>query len=168
MRLPAARRGDCSMTMRRWALALLAATCVGVLAVGAATAAPPDREPLLLEDFQLTEACPFPVDIEILADKEFVTFFSNGRILVTGKLFVRLTNADKPTKSISVNISGAAHITTVERSTGHNLFFLFPFDVGGPAMLLTTGRVDIVRAEDGSIVEFTTRAPTKDVCAALA
>ena len=131
-------------------------------------AAPPDREPLLLEDFQLTEACPFPVDIEILANKEFVTFFSNGRILVTGKLFVRLTNADKPTKSISVNISGAAHITTVERSTGHNLFFLFPFDVGGPAMLLTTGRVDIVRAEDGSIVEFTTRAPTKDVCAALA
>ena len=97
-----------------------------------------------------------------------MTFFSNGRILVTGKLFVRLTNADKPTKSLSVNISGAAHITTVERSTGHNLFFLFPFDVGGPAMLLTTGRVDIVRAEDGSIVEFTTRAPTKDVCAALA
>ena len=141
---------------------------VGALAVGAATAAPPDREPLLLEDFQLTEACPFPVDIEILANKEFVTFFSNGRILVTGKLFVRLTNADKPTKSISVNISGAAHITTVERSTGRNLFFLFPFDVGGPAMLLTTGRVDIVRAEDGSIVEFTTRAPTKDVCAALA
>ena len=108
------------------------------------------------------------MDIEILANKEFVTFFSNGRILVTGKLFVRLTNADKPTKSISVNISGAAHITTVERFTGHNLFFLFPFDVGGPTMLLTTGRVDIVRAEDGSIVEFTTRAPTKDVCAALA
>ena len=93
------------MTMRRWALALLAATCVGALAVGAATAAPPDREPLLLEDFQLTEACPFPVDIEILANKEFVTFFSNGRILVTGKLFVRLTNADKPTNTAR----GAAH-----------------------------------------------------------
>jgi hypothetical protein len=82
------------MAMRRWALALLAATCVGALAVGAATAAPPDREPLLLEDFQLTEACPFPVNIEMLANKEFVTFFSTGRILVTGKLFVRLTNAD--------------------------------------------------------------------------
>jgi hypothetical protein len=39
-----------------------------------------------------------------------------------------------------VNISCAAHITTVERSTGHNLFFLFPFDVGGSAMLLTTER----------------------------
>jgi hypothetical protein len=156
------------MTMRRLALAVLAATCVSALAVGAATAAPPDREPLLLEDGELEGACPFLVGIEILANKEYVTFFSNGRILVTGKLFVRLTNADKPTNHISVNISGAAHITTFERLTGHNLIFLFPFDAGGPAMLLTTGRVDIVRAEDGSIVEFTTRAPTKDVCAALA
>ena len=38
---------------------------------------------------------------------------------------------------------------------------------GGTTMLLTTGRLDIVRAEDGSIVEFTNRAPTKNVCAAL-
>jgi len=162
------------MAIRRRALALLAATCVGALAVGAATATPPDREPLLLEDIQVPDACPFPVDIEILANKEYVKFFSNGRILITCKLFVRLTNADRPTKSFSVNISGAVHITTFERLTGHNLNFLFPpdgfgfpGDVGGPAMLLTTGRVDIVR-DDGAIIEFTTRSPTKEVCAALA
>ena len=156
------------MTMRRWALALLAATFVSALAVGAATATPPEREPALLEDFQLTEACPFPVDIEILANKEYATFFSNGRILITGKLFVRLTNADNPRKSIELNISGAVIITTAERYVGRSLIFLFPNDVGGPAMVLTTCRTDIVRAEDGSIVEFTSRAPTKDVCAALA
>lgn len=156
------------MTMRRWALALLAATCVGALAVGAATAAPPDREPLLLEDGELEGACPFLVGIEILANKEYVTFFSDGRILVTGKLFVRLTNAEKPANTITLNISGAAIITSSERWLGRNLIFLFPGDVGGPDMLLTTGRVDIVRAEDGSIVEFTNRAPVRNVCAALA
>ena len=61
------------------------------------------------------------MDIEILANKEFVTFFSNGRILVTGKLFVRLTNADKPTKSISVNTTGKNQLRLyVDLSTNGN------------------------------------------------
>jgi len=157
------------MTTRRWALALLAAMCVSALAVGAATATPPEREPAFLEDFVVTDSCPFPVGFEITANNSYVTIFSDGRIHFSGKIFVRLTNLDKPTKSLSLNISGPALVTpSSEQLFGRGLIILFPFDAGGPTMLLTTGRVDIVRAEDGSIIEFTTRAPTKDVCAALA
>jgi hypothetical protein len=157
------------MSMRRLALALLAATCVSALAVGAATSAKPERVPVFIEDFAVTDACPFPVGFEITAQNSYVTVFSDGRIHFSGKIFIRLTNLDQPTKSLSLNISGPALVTpTSEKLFGRGLLILFPFDAGGPTMLLTTGRVDIVRAEDGAIVEFTNRAPTKNVCAALA
>jgi ABC-type amino acid transport substrate-binding protein len=156
------------MTMRRWALALLAATCVSALAVSAATATPPERVPLIIEDTEIEGACAFVVGVEIIANKEKVTFFSNGRVLVTGKLFVRLTNAENSANSLRLNLTGTVQITTAEKYTGHNLFFLFPEDVGGPGMILTTGRVDVVRTEDGFISELRTRSPTKNVCATLA
>ena len=60
------------MTMRRWSLALLAATCVGALAVGAATATPPERVPLIIDDTEIEGACAFLVGVEIIANKEKV------------------------------------------------------------------------------------------------
>ena len=56
------------MTMRRWSLALLAATCVGALAVGAATATPPERVPLIIDDTEIEGACAFLVGVEIIAN----------------------------------------------------------------------------------------------------
>jgi hypothetical protein len=156
------------MTMRRWALALLAATCVSALAVGAATATPPEREPAIFEDFILEDVCSFPVDVAFIANKERLTFFSDGRVHVSGTLVVRLTNLDDPTNVLTLNISGPALLAPNERFFGRSLNPFFQNDAGGPSLIFTTGRVDIVRAEDGSIIEFTTRAPTKDVCAALA
>jgi hypothetical protein len=153
--------------MRRWALALLAATFVGALAVGAATAAPPEREPEIFEDFVLEDVCSFPVDVAFIANKERLTFFSDGRVHVSGKLVVRLTNLDDPTNVLTLNISGPALLAPDERFFGRSLNPLFPTDAGGPGLIFTTGRLDIVRAEDGSIIEFTPRSSAVDVCAAL-
>jgi hypothetical protein len=86
---------------------------------------------------------------------------------VSGKFKVRLTNTDTRT-SLDLNVSGPALLAPVERYAGRSIVILFPFDAGGPGMVLTTGRVDIVRAEDGSIVGIDTRGRTIDVCAALA
>jgi hypothetical protein len=157
------------MTMRRWALALLAATFVSALAVSAATAARPERAPLILEDGEVTDTCSFPVAIEIIQNKEYVTSFSDGRLLITGKLFVRFTNSDEPANSLRLNLTGSLHITSsLERGAGHNLYFLFPWDAGGPGIILISGRVDVVRDENFAIVELRTRAaPKLDVCAAL-
>jgi hypothetical protein len=155
------------MRMGRRTAAFLAAMLMTVLAAGAATAAQPIREPIMFEDEVLT-LCTFPVLVEFTANKEFVTFFED-RILVTGKLFVRLTNLDDPSNSLTLNISGPAHISELgERYAGRGLFLLFPEDVGGPGLVLTTGRVDVVRGEDGFVTNFSVKGNSVDICAALA
>jgi hypothetical protein len=155
------------MRMGKRAAAALVAALMTVLAAGAATAAQPIREPLFYEDEVLT-LCSFPVLAEFTANKEYVTFFED-RILVTGKLFVRLTNLDDPSNSLDLNISGPAHISELgERYAGRGLFLLFPEDVGGPGLVLTTGRVDVVRGEDGFVTNFSVKGNSVDICAALA
>lgn len=146
----------------------VATALVALLAATAASAGKPVREPLFLEGFELPKVCAFPVFIEITANKEFVTFFEDGRIHVTGKLFARLTNLDSG-ESLDLNISGPALISPdSERIHGRGLFILFPEDVGGPGLVLTTGRLDIIRGEDGFVDEFDLRGRSVDVCAALA
>ena len=95
-------------------------------------------------------------------------FFSDGRLLVNGKLFVRITNLNTG-KSMDVNISGPANVTlTSERNMGRGLLLLFPEDAGGPGLFLNTGRLDVIRGEDGFITNYTVRGTSVDVCAALA
>jgi hypothetical protein len=107
--------------------------------------------------------------VEFTAAKEYVTFFSDGRIRVTGKLFVRLTNLDEPENTMLLNISGPAIISPLqERYAGRGLFLLFPEDVSGPGLVLTTGRVVVVRGEDGFATDFTVQGTKVDLCAALA
>jgi hypothetical protein len=148
-------------------LASIAAAFLTLLAVGAATAAQPQREPLLFEDFTIEGVCGFPVLFEATANKEYITFFEDGRVQVNGKFKVVLTNTLTGT-SLGLNASGPALLAPVERYRGRSIVLLFSFDAGGPGMVLTTGRVDILRAEDGSIVGMETHGSTVDVCAALA
>jgi hypothetical protein len=153
------------MRMGKRTAAALGAVLMMVLAAGAA--AQPIREPLFYEDEVLT-LCSFPVLAEFTANKEYVMFFED-RILVTGKLFVRLANLDDPSNSLDLNISGPAHISELgERYAGRGLFLLFPEDVGGPGLVLTTGRVDVVRGEDGFVTNFSVKGNSIDICAALA
>jgi hypothetical protein len=156
------------MAFRRRAFAFTAALLLTILATGAAGAAQPIREPLVIEDEDFNNLCPFPVRLEITANKEYVKFFSDGRILVNGKLFVRITNLVSG-ESLDANVSGPAHITLLsERGAGRGIFLLFPEDAGGPGIILGTGRVDVVRGEDGFITDLDIRGTTFDVCAALA
>ena len=156
------------MTLRPRSLIATAGCVLAVLiAATAALAAPPTREPLVLDDFVAENVCSFPVLIEATANKEFVTFFADGRILVTGKLFVRLTNLDSGT-SLDLNISGPVTITEAEVIRGRGLLILFPEDAGGPGLVLTAGRVVLVRGEDGFIANATYQGRTVDVCSALA
>jgi hypothetical protein len=136
--------------------------------VTTASADKPIREPIFLDDIELSGFCAFPVLLEVTANKEFVTFFSDGRLHVNGKLFARVTNLSTG-KSLDLNISGLAVISPdSERGLGRGLLLLFPGDAGGPGLVLTTGRVDIIRAENGLIENLTIRGRSVDICAALA
>jgi hypothetical protein len=148
-------------------ISAVALALAALVAAAAALAAPPVREPLLFEEFLAEDSCSFPVLIEVTANKEYVTFFDDGRILVTGKLFVRVTNLDTGT-SLDLNISGPATITDTEVIRGRGLLILFPQDADGPGLLLTSGRVVLIRAEDGFIANATFKGQVVDLCAALA
>jgi hypothetical protein len=151
-------------------LVVLAVAAVAALAVTTpASADKPIREPVVLDDFVLEGSCAFPVLIEVIANKEHVTFFSDGRLHVTGKLVVRLTNLDDPDQVMELNISGPGFVTpTSERGAGRGLLLLRPGEAGGPGLFLVTGRVDIVRAENGFIANLGIRGRSVDICAALA
>ena len=156
------------MAVRMRSIVVLVAALVTVVAAGTTLAAAPVKEPIVIEDEDFDNLCSFPVRIAITANKEYVKFFSDGRILVNGKLFARITNLDTG-QSIDVNISGPAHITPFsERSMGRGILLLFPQDATGPGLLLLTGRLDIVRGEDGFITSYDNRGTSVDVCAALA
>jgi hypothetical protein len=156
------------MSLRRCALGFVAGVVLAAIGASASLADQPIREPLVIEDADFKNLCAFPVRLEISANEEYVKFFSDGRILVNGKLFVRATNLDTG-ESLDLNVSGPAQITLVsERSTGRGIYLLFPEDAGGPGLILTTGRVDVVRGEDGFITNLTVKGTSVDVCAALA
>lgn len=123
----------------------------------------------MLDDFVLEDSCAFPVLVEVIANNEHVTFFPDGRLHISGKLFVRLTNLDDPANVVGINASGPGFITpTSERGAGRGLVFLRPGEFGGPGFILTSGRVDFVRAENGFLSDFTLRGRTVDICAVLA
>jgi hypothetical protein len=156
------------MTVRTSTFLVLAAALLTLLAASSATAAQPIRSPLFGEDFSSDELCSFPVLIEVTANKEYVTEFADGRILITGKFFVRITNLDTG-QSLDLNASGPATFSAESAFLrGRSLFLLFPGDPEGPGLLLTSGPLQLMAAEDGSLAGFTFKGHSLDVCAALA
>jgi hypothetical protein len=154
--------------MKRLVLMLGLALAAALLVPSVAAADQPIREGLPAEDFTIEGSCTFDVDVQILANNELITTFSDGRQLITGALFVRLTNVETG-KSIDLNISGPGFITPHEDGSvtfelsGRSLVF----DVG--FLQLTSGPVILEIDENGDVVSYTyTSAATVDLCAVLA
>ena len=154
--------------MKRLSLVLGLAVAVALLLPSVAAADKPIREGLPAEDFTIQGSCAFDVDLQVLVNKEFITTFSDGRQLITGRLVVRLTNVATG-KSIDLNISGPGFITphadgsvTFELS-GRSLVFL-------PGLLeLTSGPVVLEIDPAGNVVSYAkTSAAAVDLCAVLA
>jgi hypothetical protein len=147
---------------------------VGALA-GSSTALadPPVIEPAPIGDFTTAagEVCSFPVFFDILSANGVAKFFSDGRLMITGQLKVRLTNLDSPEKALELNVSGPGSIDASGKEIllGSGILILFAgFDADGPALLFTHGRFEITRAPDGSITNIEVHGTSTDLCAALA
>ena len=154
--------------MKRLSFVIGLAVAAALLVPSVAVADKPIREGLPAEDFTIQGSCAFDVDLQVLVDKEFITTFSDGRQLITGRLVVRLTNVDAG-KSIDLNISGPGFLTPHEdgsltlKQNGRSLLFL-------PGLLeLTIGPVVIEIDPNGNAVSVTrTSAATVDLCPVLA
>jgi hypothetical protein len=156
-----------SPSMHRFAV-VLAAIVASALTVPAALADKPIREPLPAPPFLIvSDSCSFDVRIDFLVNKEFITTYSSGKQLITGRLVVRLTNLADPTQSRVLQISGPgkndiANPSTVNLS-GSSLIF-FP-----GVLLLTHGPVTLTIDANGNVTSFTqTSASSVDLCGALA
>jgi hypothetical protein len=161
--------------MRRllWACAALSAVILAIPAT--AVADKPTIEPTPpTPDFVIEGSCEFPVLVHTLDDKSKAIIFGD-RTIVTGKIFVRLTNLDTET-SIDLNISGPGVQTIDEeagtftiRGGGPWLNFLFETDAGGPGVFLTRGHLTVVfDLNTGTVVFFENRGSVIDLCEALA
>jgi hypothetical protein len=141
-----------------------------------AYAAPPTREPVQLPpSFTVEGICSFTVQVDVLANREKVTTFSNGTQLITGTVKDRLTNASDPKQTIVVNSSGPATLVPQDDGsiilTGRGLG-LQPFPAGAsitgmPEFLQFSGREVLRFNPDGSFNEVRRGHVRLDVCAAL-
>jgi hypothetical protein len=140
--------------MKRLIFVIGLAVAAALLVPGVAVADKPIREGLPAEDFTIQGSCAFDVDLQVLVNKEFITTFSDGRQLITGRLVVRLTNVETG-KSIDLNISGPVFITPHEDGSvtfelnGRSLVFL-------PGLLeLTSGPAVLEIDPAGNVVSYT-------------
>jgi hypothetical protein len=155
---------------------LLLAAMLTVFAVAApvATADQPTKEPLPLptEPFEVSDICPFTITVEVVANKEALTTFANGRFLVTGQLFVRLTNVAKPENSILASVSGPAHSNPdgTLTATGNGVFFVSAglSPTGEPLFALTSGPTLSAFNEEGILFPLSLPHHVVDVCELLA
>jgi hypothetical protein len=158
----------------RRSLILLAGAMTAALLIPVASATRPVKEFLPFEGATLPGICPFTVQIDVLANKEYSKTFSSGRMLITGKLKIRLTNLESG-KSIDANISGQGVFRFHEDGSltlhahGRWLFFFFPGQLGPGApgrMFLNSGRVVLNSGPEGDEISKRT-GHLRDVCAAL-
>jgi hypothetical protein len=158
----ATRRG---VSMHRVTL-VLAALAGAALLVPAALADKPSRQPLPAPPtFTITGSCTFDVQVDILRNKEFITAFSSGKLIITGQLFARLTNLSTG-EYIDVNISGpgiedASTFPSTFNLSGTSLIW-FP-DV----LIVSRGPVTITTDASGNVTWTQTSASSLDVCKAL-
>jgi hypothetical protein len=153
--------------MHRLVLAL-AALLTSALLVPAALADKPIKESLPAPPFAtISDSCAFDVRVDFLVNKEFIKVFTSGKTLITGRLVVRVTNLDNPSKSRVLNISGPGKDDLADPSTIHLSGSSLVFFPG--VLLLTHGPVTLTIDADGNVTSFTqTSASSVDVCALLA
>lgn len=146
----------------------LAVVLTSALVVPAALADKPIREPTPAPPFlNVSGSCSFDVRIDFLVNKEFTKTYTSGKQIITGRLVVRVTNLEDPSKSKVLNISGPGIEDLSDPSTfnlsGSSLVF-FP-----GVLLLTHGPVSLTFDENGNVTSFTrTSQSSVDLCAVLA
>lgn len=105
--------------------------------------------------------------VDVLVNKEFITTFTSGKQIITGRLVVRVTNLSNPSKSAVLQISGPGIEDLSNPSTfnlsGTSLIFF------SGVLALTRGPVSITFDASGNVTSFTqTSASSVDICAVLA
>jgi hypothetical protein len=149
--------------MHRLFVVLATVVVLGLLMPAAVLAQKPTRDPLPAGPVTITGSCSFDVLLEIVENKEFIMAFSNGKTIVTGQLFVRVTNLSTG-KSMLLNVSGPS-INSADASTfslsGTSIIWL------PGSLLLTKGPVTFASDAEGNVTFTATSRGGINLCTAL-
>jgi hypothetical protein len=155
---------------------IVSALLASAVFASSAFAQAPVKEPLDAEplEFAAGEVCPFPVRLEYVATNASAKTFPSGRTLLTGRSTERATNLASG-ESIDLKTHGSILTSPLPNgdqrivARGRQIIYLFAQDVGGPALLLATGRVaEVLDTETDTITSFRLRGQRRDLCAELA
>jgi hypothetical protein len=157
------------------AIGVVAAALVAA-APSTAQAAPPLRfpgdptpTPVAFGPGGVVDPCGFAIDA-VVTNREAITFFSSGSILVAGTYKVSMVNPANG-KVLSINASGPGRIDPNGNfsGTGLQVFFLGPDEALGGGIYLIRGNTDFSRDENGLVDSITTRGTqSENLCALLA
>lgn len=140
-----------------------------------ATAQPPTPVDPTAEILAAGEACQFAISVIATGKEGSIDLPHNPQFFAIAPspgLKLTVTNLDDPSRSVTVNATGAFRFTaladgaTLIRASGHNLLYGLP-GLGATA-LATTGPVTITISSDGvpTAVDVS-RARVRDLCAEL-
>jgi len=166
-----------SSRVRLGTVAGTAAIALGLVVPIASADKPVRIPPGPVDDATLPDSCAFPVVLHTDTNKGVTTIFADGRILVTGAVKVTLTNANDPTKSVTLNIPGPGTFTTdpsggpLLTARGPWIFIFSPGNLGPGApgaLIYTTGKATLLGNPDGTQTFTHDHGTTTDLCALLA
>ena len=119
-------------------IALVSLLAAAAALPASAAATPPVREPVPADllTFPAGLYCDFPIQVTPVNVNETLTFFSDGRIRVTGAAIIQVENLANG-RTMTINSSGPSWLDR-NNAQGPQLFFLSPLE-GGPGVFLYHG-----------------------------
>lgn len=151
-------------TLLMMTLAVLALTATPA---GAMTRTPFEPFPPGGFEFPAGSLCSFGLKVEPVVSNEYMMTLPDGSVLITGSLFIRLTNIDIG-ESRLVNISGPTKISA-DGTTAIALGPLMqPFFENTPELIFFHGRTVLHLATDGSATLVSHHGTSEDACALVA
>jgi hypothetical protein len=158
-------------------LALMAVVALALIAAQPALGAGPTREPLSSEAlaFPARLVCDFPVLIEAVRSNATIKTFANGRLIISGSFWSRVTNT-RPGGGPSISFNNSGPLTLAPNADGsldfmirgQSLLYFFAEDLGGRRLLRMTGLVRETLSSDNVVTEFShTGGTTENLCETL-
>ena len=120
-------------------------------------------------DIPAGAGCDFPVNLTFTGKSSVITL-PGDRLVINGpKTEAVATNLDDPSKSVTLNITGAGHLSTGPQgdvkvvATGRNLVQ----DPTGDFLVLTIGRFNLVHDPNTGVLHVLGNGQIIDICAMI-
>jgi hypothetical protein len=124
---------------------------------------PVDPTPFVVDAFSFSASQDFPIEFELSGKSKHLDFSDGRDIFLSPGQEVTLTNVDDPSHSVTLNITGSFHQTTLENGSvlteydGRNLLgdpMIMSDNGHQPGLVLVTGHFSTIQDSTGQFVQF--------------